>query len=115
MADIKTEEPPVDKVEDATEEKALVRDDDDAVSVHSFTTDSSASLLYGGHHPPPPPPFPVPHARRRRAKKRVFKVDGKVPEVLHVINYYGRYQNDIIDSKLVLQQKRLSPFCRSTY
>jgi hypothetical protein len=48
-----------------------------------------------GMYPPPPGAWKV----KNKRKKRTLKVDGKVPDVLHVLMYYGWRHNEIIDSK----------------
>lgn len=51
--------------------------------------------MYGPPGMYPPGPYKV----KKQRKKRTLKVDGKVPDVLHVLMYYGWRHNEIIDSK----------------
>lgn len=76
---------------------------DDTISLaDSFVaTDRSVSPPPGavpyiapGPYPPPPVQW-----KQKKRKKRTLKVDGKVPDVLHVLTYYGWSHNEIIDTR----------------
>lgn len=51
--------------------------------------------MYGPPGMYPPGAFKV----KNKRKKRTLKVDGKVPDVLHVLMYYGWRHNEIIDTR----------------
>lgn len=91
-------------------------DENDTISLaDSFiATERSASpptpsVYPHGQYPPPPPMWHV----KRKPKKRTLKVNGKVPDVLHVLMYYGFRHNEIIDSKSIqsIQSLTLEEAC----
>ena len=73
---------------------------DDARSISSFASDD---------FPPPPPPPPQYHPQRPPGSKRslaqtarerqeILKVDGKIPDVIHSLEYFG-WGNQLIGSE----------------
>jgi|SRR5688572_2632724 hypothetical protein len=87
-------------VEDKTAKQVAEGAADDTISLADSFVGTERSVS-----PPPPgvymPPGSYPPVvwKPKKRKKRTLKVDGKVPDVLHVLMYYGWRHNEIIDSE----------------
>ncbi|KAF5027575.1 hypothetical protein F66182_317 [Fusarium sp. NRRL 66182] len=80
--------------------KLPIAQDDDTSSIASFE-----NVLPRHYYPPPPGPPPPPgsfpireHHRRRPLRNEVIKVNGKVPDVLHVIKHIG-WNGNVIERR----------------